>query len=232
MIRVANRKVIDNMTKKRFSKKFATYQEWSAQAPKTEYTKGIRRMHARYPKATLSQLRRHPRKGQIRIGQLRKRPLHQRPWRGLSAKEKDQRERSLKALSYMRRKDHSLTSASKMMGVSPKTVRRHTRAFRKERGRYRPKAYDRIERVMAINEGGREIYISVRDSRHASTIGRYQSAVGHFLHTGDASVLRPFKGKRVRDASGKMHTLETDPQALYEIAERREDEEFYSIYRR
>ena len=220
------------MTQKRFSKTFASFGDWLTKAPKTGYSKSIQRLHGLYPKASLSQLRRHPTQREAHMGQLSKTPPNKRSWATLTPREKDLRDKSLKVLSQMRRKGQSLTRASREIGISPKTVKQHARAFKKVNGRWKAKRYDRIERRMAINENGREVWVTVKDSRHASLIGRYQSAIREFLQTGDASVLEPFKGKRVRDADGKWHTLETDPKAIYEIQEMREDEEFYTIYER
>jgi hypothetical protein len=47
--------------------------------------------------------------------------------------------------------------------------------------------------------------------------GRYMSAVGHFLPTGDASLLLPFKGEGVRDLSGVFHPFETNENTLYRL---------------
>ena len=58
------------MTK--FSPKYSTYQEWKQANPgKSEYTERIRREHARYPKASLSQLRGHPVKGRKSLSKLK-----------------------------------------------------------------------------------------------------------------------------------------------------------------
>jgi hypothetical protein len=130
----------------------------------------------------------------------------------------------------MRREGHSLTRASRDGRISPQTVRRYTKAVKNIDGRWKPTKYDRIGRVMVINENGKEVWVTVKDSRYASTIGKYHSAVRRYLETGDASVLKPFTGKRIKDANGNWHTLETDPEKLYDIAEQREEEEFFSIY--
>jgi hypothetical protein len=60
------------MTK--FSPKYSTFQEWKQANPgKSEYTERIKREHARYPKASLSQLRGHPVKGRKPLSKLRPR---------------------------------------------------------------------------------------------------------------------------------------------------------------
>ena len=84
---------------------------------------------------------------------------------------------------------------------------------------------------MITSSNGREFYVTTRDSRHSSLIGRYQNALKEFFNTGNESVLKPFKNKRVKDVNGKWHSLETDPEKLFDIAERREDEEFFTIYK-
>jgi hypothetical protein len=213
-----------------FSKTYPTYQAWTAQAKPTAYTRTIQRFHALYPDASLSQLRRHPGRGQRGISRIQARPVHRREWGFLTAREKELRGKALRVIAQMRREGHSLTRASREGGISPQTVRRYTRAVKNIDGRYKPTRYDRIGRKMVINEDGKERWITINDSRHASMIGRYHSAVRQFLETGDESVLKPFRGKRFKDANGNWHTLETDPEKLYEIAEQREEEEYFSIY--
>jgi len=58
----------------KFSPKYSTFQEWKQANPgKSEYTERIKREHARYPKASLSQLRGHPVKGRKPLSKLRPR---------------------------------------------------------------------------------------------------------------------------------------------------------------
>jgi len=188
-------------------------------------------LHDRYPDASLSQLRGHPKEHERPISQIKELEIFKRSWDSLSPSEMEQRELSLKAISLMRRKGSSLSQASEDVGISPSSVIKNTNALKKVNGRWIAKTSDRISRVMKICEGGKEFAIEIKDSRHASTIGRYHSAIGEFFHTGDESVLEPFEGKRVRDANGNWHVLETDPESLYEIREARVEEEFYTIYK-
>jgi hypothetical protein len=213
-----------------FSKTYASYQDWTSNAPPTAYKRQIQRFHALHPDASLGQLRRHPGRGQRAIGGIQKRPVHRREWAFLTPREKEFRIKSLKVIAQIRREGQSLTSACREGRISPQTVRRYTNAVKNIDGRWKPTAYDRIGRVMLINENGRGVWVTVKDSRYASMIGRYHSAVRQFLETGDESFLKPFKGKRIKDANGNWHTLETDPEKLYDIAEQREEEEFFTIY--
>jgi hypothetical protein len=210
----------------KFSRKYGTFEGWSeAQVKRTPYTKRIVRLHSFYPKASLTQLRGHAR---IKTKPL---ALYRRAWDTLSSKEQLVRERALEVLSLARRSGQSLSRLSRQHNISSRAVLEATRGFRKVKGRWKAKERDRISRIMAINEDGKELFIEVDDSRYASLIGRYQSAVKEYLNSGDASVLAEFKGKRVKDSFGKWHTLETNPQAVREINARIEQPEFREIYK-
>ena len=106
----------------------------------------------------------------------------------------------------------------------------HTNAFRKKGRRWIAKRFDRIPRVMKINEKGKEISIEINDSRTASAIGRYHNAVKQFLNTGKKEQLRKFKNKKIKDSNGKVHSFETNPEALIDINEAIEEPEFYQLY--
>lgn len=154
-------------------------------------------------------------------------PLYDRSWSVLSSKERLVRERALEVLSSARKTHESLSGLAKKHGLAVKTVLRVTNGFRKARGRWKAKPTDHISRIMAINERGRGIFIEVRDSRQASLIGQYNAAVRQYLNTGNRKPLAKFKGKRVKDANGKFHVLETSPTAVRDIAEQREEAEFH-----
>ncbi|MGP6220502.1 helix-turn-helix transcriptional regulator [Caldiplasma sukawensis] len=128
------------------------------------------------------------------------------------------------------RNGQSLTNASKELLISPETVIKHTGAFKKVNGKWIAKSQDRISRLMSIYENGKQLWIELRDSRTASKIGKYNSAVNQFLRTGDIDVLKPFK-KPFKDARGKEHRFETNPDKLYEIAKQQEEPEFWEIYK-
>lgn len=216
---------------RRFSRSFQTFGEWLSQSQDTSYSQRIKRLHNLHPKASLSQLRSHARKGEKTLGQLGRVSPSRIQWDNLVPREMEIRERSLKVLSKMRNEGWSLSKASRHEGISPETVIRHTEALKKEGPYWIPKTYDTISRQMTINENGRSIWIEVKDSRNASTIGRYHNAVRSYLETGDESYLKPFHGKRIKDSDGNWHILETDPYKLHEIKERQPNEEFTEIYK-
>jgi len=141
------------------------------------------------------------------------------------------REKSLEALSLVRREKLSLREAAKRVGLEPQTVIQNTNAFRKVHGRWRAKSFDRIPRTMIIYEKGRKIIVEIADSRTASLIGEYHNRVKQFLETGKSSFLRELPRKRFRDIKGKTHTLETNPKAIYRIKAREPTPEYFEIYK-
>ncbi len=157
-------------------------------------------------------------------------PRYKKPWTGLTPLQKKIREKAVEVLSKARRTRKSLSRLSKEVEIHPWTVLRATNAFRKVRHRWEPKKFDRISRVMAMNENGQEIFVEVKDSRHASKIGKYQSAVREFLLTDNTQPLAEFKGKWIKDGIGNFRFFETDPDVLRAIGERREEPEFFEIY--
>ena len=88
----------------------------------------------------------------------------------------------------------------------------------KVKGKWTAKSKDRISRIMSVYENGKQTWIDVRDSRIASKIGKYNSAVNEFLTTAEVKVLKPFK-RPFKDSQGKLHYFDIDPDKLYEIAE-------------
>lgn len=110
----------------------------------------------------------------------------------------------------------SLKQASKQLGVSAPTVRHLARpAFRKRsNGRFVAKSVDRLLRrlVLPAEKGLREIFVN--DSREASVVGHFWSAVERYRSTGDAAELQKFRKKRIRDVNGKRIPLLTDLNEL------------------
>jgi len=113
----------------------------------------------------------------------------------------------------------SLSKVARKYNRNPhKVLRAAPRAFRKlKNGRYAATTIDRILRVLVMptRKGLREI--GVRDSRQASLLGQYWTAVERYRDTGDASALRKFRGKYITDATGKRVRLLTDRRALDQL---------------
>lgn len=210
---------------RRFSRAYSTFEEWSkAQTSRSPYTARIERTHARYPSATLSQLRRHPGIGRSPLSAVPRAAPSRVPLAYLTRKERLARRRALEVVSEARRSKGSLSQLARARGMSPKTVRRASGAFRKHGGRWVPTSQDRVERWLKSYENGSRVEVLVRDSRTASRLSRYSNAIGRYLETGDPSGLAEFEGKTYKDAYGTVHTFETDPAAIRAAIERSESD--------
>ncbi|MFI5094972.1 MAG: hypothetical protein ACHQIK_16135 [Candidatus Acidiferrales bacterium] len=106
----------------------------------------------------------------------------------------------------------SLRQASRKFDLDPRKASQLARpALRKLRnGRWSAKAHDRLLRVLVIPTRKGLSEIGTRDSRQASQLGRYWTAVDRYRDTGDASALREFRGQSIIDASGKRIRLLTN----------------------
>ena len=158
-------------------------------------------------------------------------PLHKRPWRKLSPRQKLLREKSLAVISELRNtKTKTLPQAANDNDITVKNVIKHTNGFKKTNGKLVVKRWDRIKRLMRINTGGKEKSVEIGDSRTASVVGRYHNAVKQFLNTGNKTKLSNFRNKKVKDSKGKLHRLETNPDEIIRINQRIEEPEFYEVY--
>lgn len=110
----------------------------------------------------------------------------------------------------------SLTQASRDSGISPRTVTKWGKsALQKSKsGKYAVKKSDTLLRLVMITtpEGSREI--AVRGSKQVSLLAEYWNALHRYLQTGDASRLKEFQGKQIKDANGVDVLLMTDLAAL------------------
>jgi hypothetical protein len=159
---------------------------------------------------------------------IRSLPIARRPLSLLSPRQRANRETALRVLGRSRRFGESLTKAARDAHTSPETVRRYLgrSGYRKVGGRWKPTRSDSFVRRMAFYEEGRERAVTVRGSKTASLLGRYDRDVRTFLEdpARDPSVLKKWEGETFRDAAGNPHTFETDPTRLREAAERVETE--------
>jgi hypothetical protein len=139
-------------------------------------------------------------------------------------------ERLETALRELRR-TQSQSRAAKEVGVSAERFRRFLKdnELAKRQGR-RWVFDDRRPREMTTftTTGARILKVAGFDQ--TSLIGRHDVAVKAFLNTNDVSVLAPFKGLSVKDASGRTHLLETRPNTIHRLANS-EFEAFEMVYR-
>jgi hypothetical protein len=119
----------------------------------------------------------------------------------------------------MRSRGLSLAQSAAEAGTTPRTMQRHVGKALKKRsdGRFAPTKRDRIPRTMRFLTENGVIDLILRDSRTASELAAYMSAVDRFLTTGDRRPLSTFRGKSVR--SGKTtHAYVTNTKTLEQLA--------------
>ena len=210
---------------KRFSDRFLTFFDWEKQSSNSNYAKRIRRLHYFFPKATLRELI-----GREKL-ESKKLSIHLVDPRGLKPNERLLRNQSLSVLSRIRRgeESHGVIDESQ---ISNKNLLKHLgNNIKIKQNRIKVTKSDRIPRELIIKEDGIESSIVVRNSKDASIIGRYHNAVRDFLDTGNPTTLRKFKKIRIKDADGTIHKLETNPNKIIEIEDRKEEPEAFEIYK-
>jgi len=124
--------------------------------------------------------------------------------------------KALRVLGNMRRTGKPLNAAAREEHMDPRTVRKYLGTELKGRGhgRLRPSKNDRRSRRMLVPTALGVSPVKVRGSKQASLLGKYMSAVGRYLRTGDTESLKDFEGKSI---SG--NPLITDPQTLTALAQ-------------
>ncbi len=209
--------------KMKFSKIYKTFRDWvkNKKITLTSYTKSIKHKHALKPDATLSELR---------ITPLNKLLLSAKKWKDLSSTEITERLNSLEVLRLMR-KGENLSTSLEQVGVKKSTVLRHLgTVISNKHGKWRVTSFDTIERRMHIYEDGSIKSIVITNSRDASLVGEYFTAVKETVSSNNDSKLKKFENITIIDADGKEHQLETNLEKLYEIEEQKEETEFFEVY--
>ena len=115
-------------------------------------------------------------------------------------------------ISTMRTEGVSLSRAARQFEIDRRHVVKLAKsALRKRKsGRYAAKSSDKLLRILAVPTAHGVQELATRDSRQASVLGRYWSAVQRYLQTGDDSALRHFKGQSIIDESHQKRFLITD----------------------
>lgn len=113
----------------------------------------------------------------------------------------------------------NLSAAARAKGVAPERLRRLVKAhgLAKRDGR-RWIDTDTLPRRMAIYSNGRMREIYVGGYEAAALAGAYWHAAHKFVATNNIELLTPFVGRGVKDIKGRLHPLETDPNAIHRLA--------------
>jgi len=119
--------------KSNFSIHYKTFEDWLNHFKGSEsYKNRIIRLHSKYPNASLSQLRGHPKARERVVSQLKEKPVYKRSWSELTKRERILRVKSLDVLKKVR-SGKSLSKASKELHIKPETVIKHTNGFIKSK---------------------------------------------------------------------------------------------------
>jgi predicted ArsR family transcriptional regulator len=158
-------------------------------------------------------------------------PIYRRQWDSLIPALQEKRMKSLEVLRKVRQ-GSSLSSAAKEIGISPSTAKNHLgkALVKSNASKYQAKPTDKISRSMVIYRNGKQVAITVKDSKTASTIGQYFNAVREYLNSGDSSGLKKFKKSKIVDSRGKKYRLETTTRKIRDIESKKEGPEFFDIY--
>jgi hypothetical protein len=127
-------------------------------------------------------------------------------------KRQDTYNRALHALARMRRTGSSLTAAAKEEHIDPRTIRKYLKTEVRRRGRTTKADWKKRDMLVPTPRGNAPV--TVRGSQQASQLGKYMSAVGKYLRTGDVEGLAPFEGKSIGG-----YDLITDPDLLSSLAQ-------------
>jgi hypothetical protein len=137
------------------------------------------------------------------------------------------------ALKMMRR-GGSLRDAAGHFRMSQERLRaylKETTAATRVEGKW--KIVDHRSRQFPFYSNGAVVtpWMSIEQTSEAA---RYMQAVKLFLHSGEASFLKPFAGRGVRDINGRFYPFELDENTLYELNHRDEAviPELYRIHER
>lgn len=178
-------------------------------------------MHDLSPKSPLSELRK------LKVSDV---DLSKKSITSLTDSQKYNRRLALE-VKRMMKGGKSLTESSGQVGLSKsQTLKYLGRAVKKKSGKWIPNTRDTIQRSMHIYEKGSVRSIVVTNSDDAQYIGEYYNAVRKYLETGDKELLKPFKRRTITDANGNKHKLETNPEKVRDIEDRKEDSEFWEVY--
>jgi hypothetical protein len=124
--------------------------------------------------------------------------------------------RALHVVARMRRTGQTLTTASREERIDPRTVRKYVGGELRQllAGRVQPTKADRRRRDMLVPTTQGAAPVAIQGSAQASQLGRYMSAVGKYLRTGETDTLEEFAGQSIAG-----HPLITDPEQLSSLAQ-------------
>ena len=203
-----------------FSLYYKTYKNWLFDRPRTSvYAKRIKRLHRKYPLASLKELR----TGDIKT-------WDKLPFSKLTSKQIVERNKALEIKRSML-SGEPLTKASKRIGLSMNKTKSHLASvLRLIKGKWVVQKKDSIERSMRLFSDATIKEVTITNFYDASLIGEFMSDVRYFLNDGKPERLNKYSQLYLVDSKGVTHFFEINPNRLYELNEMMENPEFFQIY--
>jgi hypothetical protein len=142
--------------------------------------------------------------------------IKKKPKRRIRIKRNGVPHRVVAVFARMRRGGESLSQAARAEHTTPRTIRKWAgnQLKRSISGSYLVTAGDTLKRELNVLGFLGYESVVVRSFKQAHLASEHLIAISRFLRTGDARLLRPFRGKRV----GGVRLL-TDPDRIREFAE-------------
>lgn len=149
----------------------------------------------------------------------KRRPIQLLPAIPVSQRDADIRERALRALGRMRRDGDSLSKATQLEGIKPKTFLRVAGSAVRRTGRgkqWKAVPEDQISALMTVLTEKGPVTAVVRNSRERRLLGQYDAALRMFRagEDGADTALKAFEGKTVGG-----YRLITDTKLLMQLEE-------------
>lgn len=130
------------------------------------------------------------------------------------------------------RQGTSFSKAAKTVGIDPTTAKKFLgKSLRKKENRIVARQKDSLIRQLRIYENGKEYFIQIKGNKAAKRIAQYHSAIGRVIDENEPNALKVFQFDFILDTKRKVHSFETDIKKILEILEKREEPEFFTIYR-
>ncbi len=205
-------------------KGWETFSKWKKEHTRTsQYVSKIIRLHKLFPKATLKELR------FLKIGTI---DLSRKPWNFLTGYERDLRIKALYVISdIIKGKKIELSLFENNITLQDLLIHAGKTLYKKGENWFGRKN-NKIQRERWFYSNGKTVYVIIDNSHYASLISKYLYAVRESIKTGDDSLLKPFKYKKIKDVYGRIYSFETNLKKLYELDEMYEREGDRPIYGR
>ena len=136
----------------------------------------------------------------------RKERSAERYFEGLGVRGRSAYDKTLQALGLMRREGLSATQAAHKVGTTTGSLRKYAgEAVELSGRRIAVKAGDRMLRRMTVPTESGTVTAYIRDSREASLISRYWSAIRKYERTGDFSDVAALSGETITVQGRKLN---------------------------